>query len=629
MADENKGEGIVQLIRLLLDKESAKEVEKQMQAALSGGSDPKQVEKHTSIIGGFFHRLKEQVGELGAAIVAAFALERLKEFGEESVKAALEARKEWNLLGQALNNVGININDVREHIETLGTAWREAGIGTDKEMQRSLTTLVQISGDYEKSLKNLGLVADLSAAKQISLEEAAMLVGRAMVGNVTMFKRMGIEIKPGSDAIVELDRRFHGYAASIDPAIRAQVSMNAKWDELKEGIGEALLETSKSGGVFATLSSIIESLTRFVEENKEGISNLGDIFLWIARIAGAAVIGTFSALIQVVEGAAMAYTGLLLAIDAVAGVLGISDTALEVHIGKVRSFIAEADKAAAAADKMARAIIDPKEGSPLKTPASGAVGGAVAMAKGKEGHEKTPEQIAEAEERALQKRIRLAKESLQFDNLRADGMMHLLALEDELKTKLDDTNLSFDDRVQATKDLKEVQDALVDGLKGMARQAGITDEAMKNMWEGNWKAAFRSIAKEAAISAGWNIAKAAEEEARALGWIGLGNFASASAAHASAAAHLASAGKWAALAGGAAAGASSGGGGTSGTNAPENLGGDAANATKNPGVQVTVYVDGVDPDNSKHQARMRRINQQIKERYGDTSYVTVTSGTGR
>ena len=53
---------------------------------------------------------------------------------------------------------------------------------------------------------------------------------------------------------------------------------------------------------------------------------------------------------------------------------------------------------------------------------------------------------------------------------------------------------------------------------------------------------------------------------------------------------------------------------------------DAANRIDAPGVQVTIYVNGFDPKSTKQQDYLAIAQEDIRQRYGDDSSITVTQG---
>lgn len=55
-----------------------------------------------------------------------------------------------------------------------------------------------MTGDYAEAQKLAGLAADLSVAKQISMDSATKLVTMALAGNTKILKEYGIELDEGA-----------------------------------------------------------------------------------------------------------------------------------------------------------------------------------------------------------------------------------------------------------------------------------------------------------------------------------------------------------------------------------------------------------------------------------------------
>lgn len=608
----DSGPGIVQLIRMMLDPNSAKKTEQEMKDSLDKGSKPDAAVRNVGMIEGAFQKLGRTIKTVVAFMVARALVRSIVNFGKEAVKAALDARQQWALLTNALQNAGVNFENVRGEVEKLADQFQRAGIMGDEEFASTLTTLVQLSGDYEKSLRNVGVVADFAAARNLDLETAAVIVGRVMNGNTEILSRYGIEVKKGTDGVAALAEQFRGAAAAQDPAVRMQKVATEEWGNFQEAVGEALMAVRNGESLFGLLIDIIRSLTNVVKTNSEGIAIFGESLTWLVR-------GPLWVVLKAYEGWALLLATVAQGLAKLPGILDSNRVGLE-------AWAASAVKAADATRAVADAIAG--KGTPasgLGAAPTGPIGGAVTLA-GMGKKDKTPEELAREAQQEMQQRIQNANDALQFDELRAQGLQRLIDLQNELNIKLQDESLTFEERLQATQNLQQVNEALIDGLKRVAAEAGISGEALELMVKGSGRAALAEIAKEAKGRVLWNIAKAVEMFARGVGFLSLGNIPSAAAAKTAGKMHLGAAAKWGAVAGGLSAiaggGGGEGGGGGAGTT-PDNLGGDAASAAQIPGVQVTVYVDGVNPNSTAHQALVAQTNQQIKERYGEDSQITV------
>jgi hypothetical protein len=150
----------------------------------------------------------------------------------------------------------------------------------DEELSGALKTLVFATGDTTAAQKSLGAVIDLSRAKEISLEAAAKIVGKAYDGNTQMLKRYGIELDKhasGMTVINELTKKFGGaedsYLASTQGKLdKAKNSFNLLANE----IGSTFLPSM--GDAANAVTKFLRSFTQEgkIGEQKEKISELTD-----------------------------------------------------------------------------------------------------------------------------------------------------------------------------------------------------------------------------------------------------------------------------------------------------------------------------------------------------------------
>jgi hypothetical protein len=648
MAVGDNEPGIIQLIKLLLDQASANKAEADMKKALKDGTDPEPAKRNLKQVNQALDGVKQLAGEVAAALGIAFGIKKIIDFSRESVKAALDSRAVWAQLSNAIKNVGIDYNTVSADIQKNAMQFLRAGIMGDEEFGTVLTTLVQMSGNYEKSLRNVSVVADVAAARHLDLEKAAQLVGMAMDGNATRLKMLGVDVPKGADAVKYLADQYRGAAEAQDPLIRKQKALAETWDNLKEAVGEAIIGLGEGRGLLDGLIDIITQVTKAVEENKDQIMELGKALEFVGR-------GSLAFFLLEFAGWAKLSTAVALGLSAVAEMKAklwskrdptvAAEAAADA--ARLAAFADAANDAADAAKKLAENVMTgkgatgattPKRPDLLNGPPGGAVHGARAgdHTTGPKGPSKTSEEmqdeIVQKDEAIFRRRVEAAKVLNETDETRTEGLQRLMEVQQELNDYMGKMNLTWEQRAEIMKEQRDIQDALIEGLKKMADEYGVTTKALDEFAEGHIKAGVTAIKSEAKSRAAWNVAVAIEELARSIAAGATGNVAGASAHLAAMKSHLASAAKWAALAAGAglagaAGGGGSGSGGSSSSNGPTGLGSDAAAVAKAPGTQVSIYVDGFDPRSTKQQDWLAMANEDIRQRYGDDSAITILPAT--
>ena len=171
----------------------------------------------------------------------------------------------------------------------------------------------------------------------------------------------------------------------------------------------------------------------------------------------------------------------------------------------------------------------------------------------------------------------------------------------------------------ASQAAKDAQTSAEQAIQAMQAQAEATHTLITGLFDAFAQGGISAITKLAKAKVVENLAWAAENFAKALGWISLGNFPSAAAAKASAIEHLVAAGKWGLAAGVASAAGSGGGGGGAGAVGGPTLprtASDTAASAQGAGPDIVIHIDGVDPKNSRHQNLIGETSRQYAQRYG-------------
>jgi hypothetical protein len=139
---------------------------------------------------------------------------------------------------------------------------------TDDEVRAGIATATQFTKSFADAQKILTTAQDVARAKNISLEEATSLVGKAYQGNTKGLKSLGIEVKKGAKGLTILtaiNSKFAGVAAKNADTVSAQFEIfRIKIDEAKESIGGALLPAVMK--VFKALQPVVDSLLGDLEK---------------------------------------------------------------------------------------------------------------------------------------------------------------------------------------------------------------------------------------------------------------------------------------------------------------------------------------------------------------------------
>ena len=215
------------------------------------------------------HRVKEFAGEAKKLIAEAFVGFTVFKFFEGAIEEATKAEDAFVQLSNTLANVGVNYEHEQGRITAaVKSLQKQANIQNDDAI-KGFNTLVQRSGDYHQSLKNMVLTADLAKAKHIEFNEAAELVGRVMGGNTRVLKQFGIVTKDASDGIEQLRERVRGAAAVDMQTFGGQIAaVKIKFQDLLEATGDVITGNANLSGSMSSVGAWIVRLTENIEKNK-------------------------------------------------------------------------------------------------------------------------------------------------------------------------------------------------------------------------------------------------------------------------------------------------------------------------------------------------------------------------
>ena len=279
---------ILRRIRVILDPKSGKELEQDTKQALDKGTDPKTPKKNLSAIESAMDRVKKAALGLGAAILGAFSIKAVSSFLKSSIQASVELETSRIRLAQALRNEGIEMAAVNGQLKELYHNLWDTHRLTEGEVNPVLQQLVTVTGDYDLSLRGVGIAADLAAAANMDVQSAARLVGRVMNGETNALRRYGITIADGADAVEQLEEKLKGMALAAKPPTEA---LSQQFGELKEAIGFALREAIDFDDRVESMTGRVKSLA----ENKEVLGRavrelvraLRDVLTVVVVLAGA------------------------------------------------------------------------------------------------------------------------------------------------------------------------------------------------------------------------------------------------------------------------------------------------------------------------------------------------------
>jgi hypothetical protein len=277
--------GIRRIIELAIDAASARRMKADAQRALAEATDPKNAQRNLAQLERGMEGLRGTALKIGAAVGAAFGALKLGDFLGDSVRAFREADAIWNRLAGTLETVGIRYSNVKKEIQAAAQDLERHSTFDDEAFAQSLTTLVSISGDYAKSLRNVQVAADLAAAKQIDIETASQLVGKAMAGQTGTLKRYGIVVKETDDAVEVMRQRFAGMAENELKTSAGRIQQLSNfWSDFKEAVGEGVATAPAVTGFLDDMSKGAQDASNRFGDLTTQVGSFIDTLLDLGRV---------------------------------------------------------------------------------------------------------------------------------------------------------------------------------------------------------------------------------------------------------------------------------------------------------------------------------------------------------
>lgn len=607
-------------------------------------------------------RMSSALYRVGFALGALFSVRSLFNFGRDSVRIAAEAEDSWNSLAGTLKTVGIEFADVRGEIEASANALKDTTRFGDEEFADTLQRLVVISGDYSRSLDNVGVVADVAAGAHLDLDAAAKLVGRAMVGDTGTLRRYGIVVREGEDAIAAMRRQFSGLAENEARTLAGQLDqMSNEWGDFREEIGGAIIDVGSGESALSILTQGLRDGTEWVRNHRVEFADWGRLVGNTLRSTGSVIGGTIEFFEKL-------------------------ERRVDRMIAKAR-FLPGSDEAKARLDAYYREVLRQEERDNLRA----TMGGGASTS----GTVPPPGSTIPPPLQTLQQEISLLQRARELRTLEGNDIERIIQLYEATRSELDGGNLSLARRVELVQRLATLgtlQEGLVrqdpervtPALQGTGRQPSMMPVSFIDMYGGafledyanRWReqhAEMESVAVNAAhgIAGAWsdafgllfedadnagkaitqlgrqiggallgglaqfasgkiaeNIASAFEEIAKGTASAAAGNAPGAALHYKAAGEHGLAAIKWG-IVGGIGSGAqsaltNSGGSGSrsgglrSGAFDPA---GRIADGLEQRGTETHIYIDPIDPNNPVHQREVGRLVRNAAAR----GHITVHS----
>lgn len=187
------------------------------------------------------------------------------------VSAAAESEQVLGQTQVALEGAGLSWERYGRAIESAIQAQSRLGFN-DEALLRTFSLFVRQTGDVEEALRRNNIAMDVARARFIDVEQAALLVNKAALGQAGALRRLGIDARTGASGVellTLLEQQFGGAAEEASgTATAAMERFQVAAENAQESIGRLLLPA---------VTSLAEDVTSGADAVQKLADNLGDL----------------------------------------------------------------------------------------------------------------------------------------------------------------------------------------------------------------------------------------------------------------------------------------------------------------------------------------------------------------
>jgi len=206
-------------------------------------------------------------------------------FLNDSIHSAAEAEEATHQLTFALQSAGVTSAASAKKFLEFADALQSTTKFSDDAITSAAALIEQIAKLDEDGLEKATLAAtNLSAALGIDLQSAATAVGKVAIGEASILNKYGFEIDKAASnadnfarALEFVNTKFGGAAAAqINTYSGATALLANQYDNLKEAVGNVIVQNPVVIELFKQVSAIITDVTKSVQANDNDLRKLAN-----------------------------------------------------------------------------------------------------------------------------------------------------------------------------------------------------------------------------------------------------------------------------------------------------------------------------------------------------------------
>lgn len=236
-------------------------------------------EKSAGAVEGFAGK----VGSLLKGLAALAAGLALADFFKKAVAEATTSREAMGQLALTVENSGKSFAKMSPEIDaTLNRLARMTKFGDD-DFARAMQQMTLKTGDADWSLQNLGQAADLAAAGNIDLEQAANMLAQAHEGNTKALFKMMPELKGAANWQERLAERTAGAAEAQMRQLGPLAAIEKMFGEVAESVGKAILGNTQFEESGFQVATVLAHVANWIEANSGELGKFVDVLVETAK----------------------------------------------------------------------------------------------------------------------------------------------------------------------------------------------------------------------------------------------------------------------------------------------------------------------------------------------------------
>ncbi len=282
-------------IQLVLDAATARRVERDTKRALDRGTDARKPKANLTKIGRAVSTLKSKVGQLGASLLAMFAVQKVVAF----TRAVLEGfgRQERAILrvNSALMNMGQFTEENSKILQENAAALQRVTATGDEAILEATATIADLAteltvGELAKAQEAAIALADTFF--EGNLTSAANLLAKSIGSSTNALSRYGVEIDTAGTQSQKLDDVLSLTNTLFLTSKRAATDLTGRtaqlsnsWGDLHEAIGRIIARGLGLTDRLVIVREKVDEMTESLEKNQNTIAGWGQV---IIKVVGAA-----------------------------------------------------------------------------------------------------------------------------------------------------------------------------------------------------------------------------------------------------------------------------------------------------------------------------------------------------